>query len=598
MNTFEKMKSTNRTETEMSALAKEMKDWKIEDYNKVLKYSMEQLDGSAIKNLLTIVGINKVRLDPSLLVNCIGFIDFDRVLYYAFAHQESDVIPNLIKHASYWSDFAQIHAVIAMNIAVEMAIKFNAYKKEVLRNLRSMKLRLVNSEYLDDINQAEKVLLKKKYDDPEIAWRLKRNPIADLAEEHRIFATHNYQTEVRSLCDLGQVQIEKITDIELLNYIVMTASLAVTHHTMDLLAELSRRQYQDFSGVLSVVYVQFLIQNEHEKVDYLFNKFSISDETDCFQLPLDIIKNWDHIGRLDKYFRENVDLQLQSGLPLTALFEYHCPALNLIFSRAALIIPDLDDIYQTMLVDRIKLSRIELGLNPDDDPIFNCIELIKNSEKYSALEDTVKKLKLEIDNQGLKDKKLIAQEKAIDSLKTEISEWKQKAKGDEDYQKLNKENEDLNLANTKLRNRNKKLKSKNDELIAEMKQRPNNRQITRNLPEALPMNESKDYSLDAPISDTSKDLVIPVISAAFMDALGKLDKKLQCKAWDAGHGLAASREDVIKATTQIKDIPGFSRIKFNGNYRIIVKYDPGKELELVDIINRKDLDKWINNHKS
>jgi hypothetical protein len=610
MNTFEKLKSAKQTKAEMLELAKDMKDWKIEDYNKALDDSMEQYEGRFNKNLLMISGINKVKLDPFELVTSIPLMDEARFLYYAFAHQGPEVIPFLCDHAFIWSYYAQSHAIVAINIAVELAIKFDAHREKVHRNLRIIKRSCADSDRINDLIKGEKLLMQKKYGDRKVELNLIYDPIPDLSEEEIESTRLDFPDGVKPLCEINKVNFKKLTYDDLVNYIQMTANIGAPSHQWALLSELKNRNHPKFKEVVYLVYLHCLLRNQHEEIDWTIKLIFGKAAAEHFQYPSDIVKNWNEFSRLEMNIRDEIDSAAQYDLPLSYLFEYSCPALSIIFSRAAMILPDIDDESMELLVNRIKQSRIQLDLEPDDDPIFKILKVKKkNNKKYFEIEETINDLKSELSdtikdlnskNKLLepKNKKINTQEKRIAALEKEISDWKQKAKGDKDYQELEKKISDLAFENEKLRMKHKTDASIINELKLENNSKPSNGQVTPILPESTPENEPKACNIEAPQSKMSKDLIIPVISDAFMAALYKLDKKLRCKAWDAGHGLAASREDVIKATTQIKDIPGYSRIKFNGNYRILVKYDPGKELELVDIINRKDLETWIKNQKN
>jgi hypothetical protein len=66
-------------------------------------------------------------------------------------------------------------------------------------------------------------------------------------------------------------------------------------------------------------------------------------------------------------------------------------------------------------------------------------------------------------------------------------------------------------------------------------------------------------------------------------------------------GLAAGRfaahENTIwRQTKPIKRLPEHYRVRISLDYRMIVRWQPGKSLRILDVIPRQDLESWIKRH--
>ena len=59
----------------------------------------------------------------------------------------------------------------------------------------------------------------------------------------------------------------------------------------------------------------------------------------------------------------------------------------------------------------------------------------------------------------------------------------------------------------------------------------------------------------------------------------------------------AAHENVIwRQTKPIKRLPEHYRIRISLDYRMIVRWRPGKSLHILDVIPRQDLESWIKRH--
>lgn len=120
------------------------------------------------------------------------------------------------------------------------------------------------------------------------------------------------------------------------------------------------------------------------------------------------------------------------------------------------------------LIEIIKLRRVRLGLDPDDDPAINLVKIL-NEEGFSYVGHKLEKVIQSQNNEKMQDQKLIKK------LEQEAAMWKEKAMMNEDYQTLKRERDELLANNKDLRMKNKNQiamineeKAKNRELMKQI----------------------------------------------------------------------------------------------------------------------------------
>ena len=87
--------------------------------------------------------------------------------------------------------------------------------------------------------------------------------------------------------------------------------------------------------------------------------------------------------------------------------------------------------------------------------------------------------------------------------------------------------------------------------------------------------------------------ILPECSDGFRKRLGSLAPALAAKAILAAGRFAAHDEAIWKHTKPLESLPDHYRIRLGLDYRLLVHCQPGKVLEIVDVIPRQDLEFWI-----
>jgi mRNA-degrading endonuclease RelE of RelBE toxin-antitoxin system len=87
--------------------------------------------------------------------------------------------------------------------------------------------------------------------------------------------------------------------------------------------------------------------------------------------------------------------------------------------------------------------------------------------------------------------------------------------------------------------------------------------------------------------------ILPEYTDAFRKRLASLAPPLAAKAILAAGRFAAHDEAIWRHTKPLERLPEHYRIRLGIDYRLIVHWQPGKVLEIVDVIPRQDLESWI-----
>ena len=89
---------------------------------------------------------------------------------------------------------------------------------------------------------------------------------------------------------------------------------------------------------------------------------------------------------------------------------------------------------------------------------------------------------------------------------------------------------------------------------------------------------------------------LPEYTDAFRKTCASLPPALAAKAILAAGRFAAHENVIWRQTKPIKRLPEHYRIRISLDYRMIVRWRPGKSLHILDVIPRQDLESWIKRH--
>jgi hypothetical protein len=89
---------------------------------------------------------------------------------------------------------------------------------------------------------------------------------------------------------------------------------------------------------------------------------------------------------------------------------------------------------------------------------------------------------------------------------------------------------------------------------------------------------------------------LPEFSDGFRKCLTALPPALASKAILAAGRFAAHEASIWRQTKPLERLPGHYRVRLGLDYRLIVHWQPGETLRILDVIPRQDLESWIRRH--
>jgi hypothetical protein len=341
-------------------------------------------------------------------------------------------------------------------------------------------------------------------------------------------------------------------------------------------------------------------------------------QPDAIQFRFDLLENPERFGPLEHDCRKSVSGTLGEEAvvdePLIRLV-YDCasryPALAIIFARAA-IGSDPDRHRDNMLLlDIIRDARVDLDLEPWNDPaesLFDWIEdRTQHKEKAEAENEEVKRLssRLEAARAALTEKKqaLYEMEQTVKELgrKPETARepsLKDDARGGHGPDTTIHQDREETLQRLRIQVAGMKA-----EIGEQQEQRGQLRKMLEEERKKLaalskqsaPV-EQADPDEEAVIVAPSGKPTLPEYTDAFRKTCESLPPALAAKAILAVGRFAAHENTIWRQTKPIKRLREHYRIRINLDYRMIVHWQPGKSLRILDVIPRQELESWIKRH--
>jgi hypothetical protein len=98
---------------------------------------------------------------------------------------------------------------------------------------------------------------------------------------------------------------------------------------------------------------------------------------------------------------------------------------------------------------------------------------------------------------------------------------------------------------------------------------------------------------EAAVVEPAGRSILPDYTDPFRKRLTALAPPLAAKAILAAGRFAAHDETIWRHTKPLERLPEHYRIRLGIDYRMILRWQPGTILEIVDVIPRQDLESWI-----
>jgi hypothetical protein len=336
------------------------------------------------------------------------------------------------------------------------------------------------------------------------------------------------------------------------------------------------------------------------------------------QFRFDLLENPQRFDPLEHDCRKSVcgifDEESEGDEPLIRLV-YDCasryPALAIVLARAAIASNPDRDLDNAMLLDVIRDARVDLDLEPWNDPaepLFDWLEdRTQLQEKAEAENEEVKRLssRLEAARAALGEKKQVLRE-----MEQRVKEIGQKAeKPPEPDQKDDAKGHGLETADPQdreetLQRLRVQVAGLKAEIGAQQEQRGQLRKMLEEERKKLsalstqsPPAEPAESAAEAVTVTPSGKPTLPEYTDAFRKTCESLPPSLAAKAILAAGRFAAHENAIWQQTKPIKRLAEHYRIRLSSDYRMIVRWRPGQSLRILDVIPRQDLESWIKRHR-
>jgi hypothetical protein len=260
-----------------------------------------------------------------------------------------------------------------------------------------------------------------------------------------------------------------------------------------------------------------------------------------------------------------------------------------------------------MLVEVIRKCRADLGHNPWEDPLEDIFDRILTKGDFDlqaeAKDTQIQKLKEKVSETS----RLAAKRhSALKEKELELDRLFKRLEGDEkstaSRQNAVKSAEPLSIEERKTAS---DLHRQIDKLKAEINlQQHERRQLRKELREAqkkLRLRESKktpiaptdEQSAGLEFEVTPKKIMLPEFSAAYRRSCETAPSAIVAKSLQAATGFAVHDKQIWRQTKGIETIPQIYRIRVGIHYRLMIRWEKEKNLEVLDLIPRAQLETWI-----
>jgi hypothetical protein len=338
----------------------------------------------------------------------------------------------------------------------------------------------------------------------------------------------------------------------------------------------------------------------------------------AIQFRFDLLENPERFEPLEHDCRKSVsgilDGETEVDEPLIRLvydFASRYPAMAIVFARAAIASNPDRNLDNDLLLDIIRDARHDMDLEPLNDPaesLFDWMEdRTQRKEKAKSENEEVKRLsnKLEAARAALTDRK-----QALKELEQTVNELGRRAEKAREPSLKDDFRGGEGLGITAYQDREEALQrlrvqvaGLKAEIGEQQEQRGQLRKMLEEERKKLSALSTPHAPTDHADSDEAAVIVspsgkptLPEYTDAFRKTCESLPPALAAKAILAVGRFAAHENTIWRQTKPIKRLPEHYRIRINLDYRMIVRWQPGKSLRILDVIPRQKLESWIKRH--
>lgn len=277
------------------------------------------------------------------------------------------------------------------------------------------------------------------------------------------------------------------------------------------------------------------------------------------------------------------------------------PALGLLIARGAL--PVCGSANQSVLIEEMENARDILGLD-NNEPAYDVLDTTErvwhDEERHAAdlekvrketaarvtqREAEIAKLKSPIDSMQ---ETLAQREKPAAEKPTPPPSLPEPAESRELREQLRRLKDNLKVEHEERKRALRDLRAAQEQLRrAPRETHTTPREITNeNLTEP-------EISNSITVDWERQPLRIPEYSKAFREALHQQPRQAAAAAINAAGRLAAGDPSIWKTVRALRMRPGTLRVRIAGDYRLLFETGPADSLHIIDLILRRDLDRWL-----
>jgi hypothetical protein len=280
--------------------------------------------------------------------------------------------------------------------------------------------------------------------------------------------------------------------------------------------------------------------------------------------------------------------------------------LAVAFARAAIVSNPDRHFDNEMLLDVIRDARVDLDLQPGGDPaeaLFGWIEdRTQLNEKARAENEEIERLtdKLNSTLAALDEKKKVLREReqSLGVVSAQLEKARDStAAGPEKREESVTFGSEKEATLRRLRDQVEGLKAEIDAQQAERRQlrkllTTERKKATTSSELASPAERTGAVE-EATVVEPSGRPLLPEYADAFRKRCASLPAAVAAKAILAAGRFASHEAAIWRQTKPLERLPGHYRIRIGLDYRMIVRWQPGKSLQVLDVIPRQDLESWI-----
>ncbi|MBE0427786.1 MAG: SEC-C domain-containing protein [Nitrospirae bacterium] len=424
--------------------------------------------------------------------------------------------------------------------------------------------------------------------------------------------------------ELKKLAPSKMNDAQLLAAYRRADIFGLREVALEMLSELKSRQGKEELAVehMFELFDSALTAQDTETIRKLSPHLPEKDRyfSESDRLKHQLLEKPDKLRDLEalciKAFADNEDHCL---LELSYAFEDILPALSIVFGRAAIVSEPERKLDNQILIDAIRKRRITLDLEPWGDPIEDYWDWImgKDSERIAEedKDERIEKLQEQLsearEKSSLALKDLQGKEKALAELEKKLQGVTAVAPL-EDVRPIGKPTKNDTMAEEDGEERKQAivaLKSKIEALKMEIRSQQESKLrlrkelhhaheiISKQRDQKAPSQEMPDSEADF-LPPVPEKVRIPDFTTSFRKSCENLPSALVVKAMQAAIGFASRDKAILRQTLGIERMPDYYRVKVGIHHRLIIHQTPGNELQVVELIPRKQLETWIRKHTS